>query len=311
MAARVVVTGGAGFIGSHIAEALIERRYEVAVLDNLSTGNRSNVPNGATFYEADITDASEVRRVWSEVRPVEVFHLAAQMDVRVSTRDPHFDATTNILGSLSIILSSMEMGTKRIVYASSGGAAYGQGVKLPATEDIPPEPLSPYGITKHTVEHYLAMYRCWGGPSFAALRLPNVYGPRQSPLGEAGVVAIFLGRALRGEDLIVYGDGEQTRDYVFVSDIVNAFLRAAGQPEVSGVFNVGTGRETSVNKIIKVIGDVAGVTPVVKHAPQRIGEVRRISLSADRATAAFGWVPGVSLEDGVKITLAWLQTVNA
>jgi len=229
---RALVTGGAGFIGSHIADRLLTEGYEVGTLDDLSTGLRMNVADDVTFWETDLCDGADVRAILRDFRPEVIFHLAAQMDVRRSTREPEFDARVNVLGGLGLIREAISTGVRRIVYASTGGAVYGDvaPAKLPVKETEPAYPISEYGASKLSLEHYLSVYASRGEIEYVALRFPNVYGPRQRPDGEAGVIAIFSGRMLRGEEVFIFGDGTKTRDYVYVSDVVEANLRAARGP---------------------------------------------------------------------------------
>jgi UDP-glucose 4-epimerase len=240
---KALVTGGAGFIGSHIAEGLLRLGCQVVVVDNLYFGERENVPPGARFYKLSIVNRELVGLMQRE-RPEVVFHLAAHTSVTRSVRDPVFDARVNILGSLNLIRGCMECGARKIVYASSGGTVYGEPASLPVDEGHPIGPESAYGISKYTAESYISLYSVQGGPAYTVLRLPNVYGPRQKPTGEAGVVAIFAYQMLRGHRPVIFGDGTKTRDYVFVSDIVQAALSALGRGD-GGVYNLGTGRETS------------------------------------------------------------------
>ena len=306
---RIIVTGGAGFIGSHVADALVRQGDEVFVVDNLVTGDAGNVNPEARMINVDIQNKDAVSALWRDVRPAAVCHLAGQMDVRVSTRDPGYDAAVNILGGLNVILASREQGTQRIIYAGSGGTVYGEipAGAPPAEETLLPNPLSPYGISKHTVEHYLAMYAAWGGPEYVVLRFPNVYGPRQSPHGEAGVIAIFAGRLQQGLPLFVFGDGRQTRDYVYVGDLVEAHLLALRAGTVQGVFNVASGVETSVLDLIDLLREVTGIAPVVIHQPARAGEVQRVVMSNKRILEALDWRARTSLVTGMSQTWDWIR----
>lgn len=306
---RIIVTGGAGFIGSHLVDALLRQGDEVFVVDNLVTGNEGNLNPGARFVEVDIQAKDAVFELWRDVKPNAICHLAGQMDVRVSTREPVYDAAVNILGGLNVILASMEQGTQRIIYAGSGGTVYGEipvGAP-PAEETLLPNPLSPYGISKHTVEHYLAMYAAWGGPQHVVLRFPNVYGPRQSPHGEAGVIAIFAGRLQQGLPLFVFGDGRQARDYVYVDDLVEAHLLALRATDIQGVFNVASGVETSVLDLIDLLREVTGLAPEVIHKPARAGEVQRVALAHGRIQQALGWRARTSLAAGMSQTWDWVR----
>ncbi|MEX2210595.1 MAG: NAD-dependent epimerase/dehydratase family protein [Gaiellaceae bacterium] len=288
---RAVVTGGAGFIGSHVVEALVARGDEVTVVDDLSSGNREQVPARVTLVEHDVREPFEVD---ADV----VFHLAAQIDVRASVADPARDAQVNVVGTLRV-LEAARLAGAQVIFASTGGAIYGE-CERPATEQDERHPLAPYGTSKLAAEEYLAMYNRLYGTRHVALRYGNVYGPRQDPHGEAGVVAIFLGRLREGEPLTVYGDGSQTRDYVHATDVARATLLAAGQD--GGVFNVGTGRETSVLELAELCARAAGVEAEVTHAPARAGELQRSSLDPTRAERALGFRAEISLEEGLRQT---------
>ncbi len=287
MAGHVLVTGGAGFIGSHLVDAYLQRGWKVSVVDDLSTGNLENLDPRVTFYEADIRDFPI-----DEIRPDVINHHAAQMDVRRSVADPEFDAQVNILGSIHLLQNAVELGVKRFIFASSGGAIYGEPRFAPQTEEHPTAPLSPYGCAKLAVEQYMNYFREVHGLSTVALRYGNVYGPRQNAKGEAGVIAIFIGRLLRGETATINGDGEQTRDYVYVRDVVEANM-AVTESAGRGPFNVGTGIETTVNQIAAMIGVRA------EHGPAKAGEQRRSVLASK-----FGRTP---LEDGMRETVAWFR----
>ena len=292
---RAVVTGGAGFIGSHVVEALLARGDEVTVVDNLATGKRENVPEPARFVEHDIREPLELD---AEV----VFHLAAQADVRVSVEDPAYDAQVNVVGTARVLEAARAAGAQ-VIFASTGGAIYGE-CERPAREDDERRPLAPYGTAKLAAEEYLATYNRLYATEHIALRYGNVFGPRQDPHGEAGVVAIFLGRLAEGAPLTVFGDGRQTRDYVYVGDVARASLAASGAK--GGVFNVGTGRETSVLELAELCGRAAGVEPAIEHAAPRPGELQRSFLDPARAQDALGFRAEASLEDGLASTWAWL-----
>ncbi len=293
----VIVTGGAGFIGSTLADALVARGREVHVVDNLATGHRKNLPVGATFHEVDIRDAAAVARVASESGAVAIFHMAAQADVRKAIDDPAFDADVNIGGTLSV-LEAARINGARVMFAATGGGAYGEydGLPIPTPETADPRPMSHYGQSKLSGEAYCALYgRLYGIPT-VRLRLGNVYGPRQDPHGEAGVVAIFSGKLIDGEPMKVFGDGLQTRDYVYVDDVVDAFLRAeGGTPDIT--LNIGTGREVSVLDLVRILGGREAV-----HAPARTGEVQRSALDASLAATVLGWTPTVQVEEGLPRT---------
>ena len=301
---RILVTGGAGFIGSNVVDGLLARGHDVAVFDDLSSGRREFVDPRATLFEGDLARPEDVERCIAEFRPEVVDHHAAQIDVRKSVSDPIHDARTNVLGSIGLLQSCSRHAVRKVIYASTGGALYGEGRQLPATEDHPVNPEAPYGISKHTVEHYLYLWKLLHGLDYTVLRYPNVYGPRQNPHGEAGVNAIFIGMMLHGERPRIFGTGEQVRDYAFVGDIVAANVlaldRGAGQ-----MFNIGTGVGTSVLDIVRTINEVLGtrIEPILEAA--RAGEIQRIYLDASRAKADLGWVPTVSFREGLKRTIDW------
>ncbi|MEK6274654.1 MAG: NAD-dependent epimerase/dehydratase family protein [Actinomycetota bacterium] len=298
----VLVTGGAGFIGSHVAEALVAGGEDVVVLDDLSSGSRENVPDGAELVEGDIREPQA--DLFADVKPTACFHLAAQADVRVSVARPDHDAKINILGTVNVLQAALEHDT-RVVFSSTGGAIYGE-CERPAPEDAPKQPLAPYGTSKLAGEEYLATYNRLHETRHVTLRYGNVYGPRQDPHGEAGVVAIFFSHLLSGEQPRIFGDGSQTRDYVYVADVVRATLAAAEQD--GGVFNVGTGRETSVVELYEVCRRVAGKEDVdAAFAPPRPGELQRSVLNISRAVDELGWRPEHNLEDGLRETWAWMS----
>jgi UDP-glucose 4-epimerase len=296
MAVRAVVTGGAGFIGSHVVDALLARGDEVHVVDSLATGKRERVPAGATLHEQDIRDPLD--ELFQELRPEAVFHLAAQADVRVSVERPDYDASVNVGGTIRVLEASRLVGAQ-LVFSSTGGAIYGERTS-PAPEDTPREPLAPYGTSKLCGEEYLATYNRLYGASHVSLRFGNVYGPRQDPHGEAGVVAIFLGLLRSGTAPKIFGDGRQTRDYVYVGDVAQATLAAVGQ--AGGVFNIGTGVETSVVDLFAACRTVAGVEVEADHAPARAGELQRSVLDPSLAAKVLGWSPETSLEQGLRAT---------
>jgi len=301
---RILVTGGAGFIASHVVDRFIERGHEVAVLDNLSSGFRTLVNAAARFYQADLTDAAAVERCFAEFRPEGVDHHAAQIDVRRSVDDPVFDAGTNILGALGLLQACTRHGVRKFVYASTGGALYGEGRTLPATEEHPVNPESPYGVSKHTLEHYLYLWKLLHGLDYTVLRYPNVYGPRQNPHGEAGVNAIFILLMLRGKRPRIFGTGEQVRDYLYVTDVVEANERALALGSGEMV-NLGTGIGTSVNDIFRELKTIVGFTGEPVYEAARPGEVQRIYLDATRARQVLGWTPSVSFHDGLVKTVEW------
>jgi UDP-glucose 4-epimerase len=297
---RALVTGGAGFIGSHVAEGLLARGDEVTILDDLSSGKRENVPDGARLIEGDIRDPAAV---FADARPEAVFHLAAQADVRVSVARPDHDADVNIVGTVRVLEAAREHGAQ-VIFSSTGGAIYGE-CEEPAREDKPREPLAPYGASKLAGEEYLATYNRLYGTRHVSLRYGNVYGPRQDPHGEAGVVAIFFNRLAGSEVPRIFGDGTQTRDYVYVGDVVRATL--AAQNVGGGVYNVGTGRETSVNELLELCLRAAGHEVDPEFAPPRAGELQRSVLDPSRAVDELGWRPERSLEDGLRETWEWMS----
>jgi UDP-glucose 4-epimerase len=293
---RAIVTGGAGFIGSHVADALSARGDEVVVVDSLVHGKRENVPTAATLVVRDIRDPLD--DLFEEVRPEAVFHLAAQVDVRVSVEHPDEDAATNVIGTIRVLEGARRHGAQ-VIFSSTGGAIYGE-CDAPAPETAPLHPYSPYGTSKLAGEEYLWTYNRLYGTKHIALRYGNVYGPRQDPHGEAGVVAIFLGALARGDQARIYGDGTQTRDYVYVGDVARATVSAVGHE--GGVFNVGTGRDTSVLDLYALCRDAAGSSAEAAHAPARLGELQRSVLDPQRASDELRFVAMVGLEDGLAST---------
>jgi UDP-glucose 4-epimerase len=297
---RAIVTGGAGFIGSHVVDALVAQGAEVAVVDSLVHGSEENVAAGAELHVRDIREPLD--DVFEAVRPEMVFHLAAQADVRVSVERPVEDADVNVLGTVRILEGARKHGAQ-VVFASTGGAIYGECIE-PAREDSECRPLSPYGTAKLAAEEYLRSYNRLYGTRHIALRYGNVYGPRQDPHGEAGVVAIFLGSLSRGEQAHIFGDGEQTRDYVYVGDVARATVSTIGHE--GGVFNVGTGRETSVTELYELCARVAGSDVQAEHAEPRLGELQRSFLDPTRAAESLGFTAMVELEDGLRATWDWV-----
>jgi UDP-glucose 4-epimerase len=300
----VLVTGGAGFIGSHLADALVERGEDVIVIDDLSTGVRENLNPKAEFHQLDIR-SPEAAALVRERRPAAIAHQAAQMSVSRSVREPIFDASVNLMGSINILEAAREVGA-RVVFASTGGALYGDAEVLPTPESYPAWPVSPYGVGKLSFEHYLHCYGVTHGLGYTALRYANVYGPRQNPHGEAGVVAIFLLRLLHGEEPIINGDGLQTRDYIHVQDVVRAVL-AALDSSVSGHFNVGTGRQATVNEVFHMIAGHLGADAEERHGPARDGEQRTSALDSTLIGEKLGWRAQVRLEDGLAQTADWFR----
>jgi UDP-glucose 4-epimerase len=303
-----MVTGGAGFIGSHLVDALVARGDDVVVLDDLSSGRAANLESatgaGARLAEGDVSDPDAVARAISDAEPDQVFHLAAQIDVRRSVADPGFDLGVNVVGTINLLDAARAQGVERFVFASTGGAIYGEGkdLGLPLDESAACRPDAPYGQSKLAAEGYLSLYARLYGLSTVSLRLGNVYGPRQDPHGEAGVVALFAGAMLNGDRPKVFGDGEQTRDYIYVGDTVSAFLAAAGS-EATGAFNVGTGVETSVLALGERIAALCGVAFEPRMEPARPGEVQRISIDGSRASAELDWRPEVDLGTGLSVTI--------
>jgi len=302
---KVLVTGGAGFIASHIVEAYVERGHEVFIFDDLSTGQKSNLNPKATFLEVDIANAKAVELI-EQIKPDVLNHHAAQMDVRHSVADPQFDARVNILGFINLLEACKNAGTKKVIFASSGGAVYGEQDTFPAPEAHPTRPSSPYGVSKRTGELYLSYYQQAFGLPYIALRYANVYGPRQSTRGEAGVVAIFISLLLAGKGPVINGDGKQTRDYVYVGDVAAANLAALECPYV-GEINIGTGVETDVVTLFQSLRQGAGSKLEARHGPAKIGEQRRSCLAAQRAADIFGWRPQVSLREGLERTIAYYR----
>jgi UDP-glucose 4-epimerase len=307
---KALVTGGAGFIGSNLVDALLERGDEVVIVDNLTTGKRENaepaLANGARLVEADIRDGQALIDLFEEVRPDVVFHFAAQIDVRKSIADTPLDAMINVVGTINVLEAALKVGA-RVVNSSTGGAIYGEGKIIPAPEDHPAEPEAPYGQSKHAAEGYLELYRRLHGLSTVSLRYGNVYGPRQDPLGEAGVIAIFCGKLLDGSKPTVFGDGLQTRDYVYVGDVVAANL-AAAESQATGPFNIGTGRQATVLDLVEALGQIEGREFEVEMAPERPGEVRHIALDYTRAREELGYEPKVDLREGLELTLQSVRT---
>ena len=299
---RILVTGGAGFIASHVADRYLALGHEVAVLDNLSTGFMSNVPPQARFYHADLRDADALARVFQDFRPEVVNHHAAQIDVRISVEDPAGDALTNVVGSCRLLALCRKHQVRRFIYISSGGAIYGEPQYLPVDERHPVSPEAPYGVTKHTVEHYLEIERRLFGLPSVVLRYPNIYGPRQNPKGEAGVNAIFIGMMLEGRIPMIYGDGESERDYLYVMDAVEANHLALSRGE-GQAFNLGWGEGISVNRLYQILRELMGFPHPAQHAPARPGEVSRIFLNADKARTGLGWEPRTEFRKGLQQTI--------
>ncbi|MCS7230345.1 MAG: SDR family oxidoreductase [Candidatus Kryptonium sp.] len=302
---NILVTGGAGFIGSHVVDAYIQLGHNVIVVDNLSTGSIENLNPKAKFYQIDIRD-DKVEEVFKDEKIDIVNHHAAQMDVRKSVEDPIYDADVNIIGSLKLLQFSIKYGVQKFIFASTGGAVYGEQDYFPADEDHPTRPLSPYGVAKLTVEKYLYFYKEVHGLNYVILRYANIYGPRQNPHGEAGVVAIFTSKMLKGEQPIINGDGLQTRDYTYVGDVVRANVLALDY-EKSDVFNIGTGLETDVNTLFYKLKSLTGATCDEIHGPAKPGEQRRSVISYQKIYKAMGWKPEISLDEGLKLTVEFFK----
>jgi UDP-glucose 4-epimerase len=306
LAKRILITGGAGFIGSTIADSFLEAGWDVAVLDDLSSGKRDNVPAGARFYPVDVRSGA-AHEVLLRERPQVICHQAAQIDVRKSMADPRFDADVNVGGLLNLMQAAVEArSVEHVLFASSGGATYGDTDVVPTPESHPQRPVSHYGAAKAASELYLGVYRANFGIPYTALRYSNVYGPRQDPHGEAGVVAIFCGRLLEQRPCTVFGDGKQTRDYVFAGDVARANLLAA-EKRYDGALNVGTGVETDVVELYRHLARAAGVDRPPEHAPARLGEQRRSCIDPAAAGRAVGWRPEVALADGLARTFEWFK----
>ncbi len=302
---RILVTGGAGFIGSHIVDRLILEGHNVAVIDNLSTGKIENLHGKAKFYKMDIV-SPRIEKVFKKEKPELICHHAAQMDVRRSVADPIFDAQINIVGTLNLLEKGLRYGVRRFIFASTGGAIYGDDTPYPTPEDYPPKPLSPYGISKFAGEKYLYFYYRNYGLSYVVLRYANVYGPRQDPFGEAGVVAIFTQKMLRDGQPIINGTGKQTRDYVYVGDVVDAVM-ACIYSDVVDVFNVGTGIETSVNELFKMLVSIVGKDIKERYGPAKKGEQMRSCLSYEKINKILDWSPRTPLEEGLHRTVEFFR----
>jgi UDP-glucose 4-epimerase len=303
---KVLLTGGAGFIGSNITDMLIETGYEVIIVDDLSTGREKNISNKARFYNLDIQN-ERLGSVFEKERPDFVSHQAAQVDVRRSVSDPVFDAKVNVLGAINVLQNCIKYGVKKIVFASSGGAIYGEQDIFPAPETHPLKPISPYGITKLVTEHYLNYYKTVFNLDYVALRYANVYGPRQDPFGEAGVVAIFIQKMLNGEQPVINGDGGQTRDFVYVGDVARANIKALQEDIPNGPINIGTGIETSINEIFDHLRNIINPSVKKQFALPKQGEQRRSVIDASKAKEILKWGPEVSIKEGLKRTYEYFK----
>lgn len=307
---KILVTGGAGFVASHVSEGYLKAGHSVAIVDDLSTGKRENIPAGAKFYDCDVTDLAAMDQIIAEERPEIINHHAAQMDVRRSVREPLFDAKVNIVGGLWLLELAVKYKVRKFLYASTGGASYGQVETLPVNEGHPTAPICHYGVSKITLERYLFLYKHLYGLNYTVMRYPNVYGPRQNPHGEAGVVAIFALQMLRGDQPTIFGDGCKTRDYVFIDDIVAAnvaFLKT-GDGET---LNLGWGEAVSDYRIFAEVRRASGYSGDPKYAPVRPGEVEHIALDASKARAVADWTPNISLREGIARTVNFISQSNA
>ncbi|WP_455389132.1 SDR family oxidoreductase [Petrachloros mirabilis] len=302
---KVLVTGGAGFIGSHLVDRLVQEGHEVIIVDNLATGKRRNINRAARFYKLDI-QSWRLERVFRNERPNVVMHLAAQMDVRKSVEDPMFDAQVNILGTLNVLQQAVRHGVRKVVFSSSGGAIYGEQETCPAPESHLTQPLSPYGLSKLCGEQYLSYFQRVSGLQVVSLRYANVYGPRQDPEGEAGVVAIFIQKLLNNEQAVINGNGRQTRDFVFVEDVVDANLGMMGQ-ETKGTYNVGTGTETSVNDLFRMLIQLTGSTCKEVHGPAKKGEQARSVIDSTKLRQELSWEPKTDLNEGLRKTVDYFR----
>jgi UDP-glucose 4-epimerase len=302
---RVLVTGGAGFIGSHLTDAFLDRGDDVAVVDDLSAGQPGRLNSGAVLHKFSVTNALSLAAVVQEFRPGLICHLAAQTDVRASVVDPASDSEVNVTGTVNV-LEAARATKARVLFASSGGALYGRDAPLPTAESVPPAPESPYGVAKLCAEQYVGLYNRLHGTRHAVLRLANVYGPRQDPAGEAGVIAVFCAKVLVGEAPVIYGDGTQTRDYLYVGDVVRGFLAAvnSGRP---GTWNIGTGTEVTVLDLIAIIARIAGRAVTPKFAPARPGELLRSAVAAHRAAGDLGWRPVTGVAEGIRSVFRWIE----
>lgn len=305
---KILVTGGAGFIGSHVVDSYIQAGHEVVIVDNMSTGRGRNLNPQATFYQLDLRDP-QLETILAQEKPDVVNHHAAQIDVRRSVADPLFDASVNILGSLNLLESARKHNVQRFIYISTGGAVYGEPEYLPCDEAHPINPICPYGASKHTVEHYLFMYHQIYGLNYTVLRYPNVYGPRQDPLGEAGVVSIFTLQMLKNKSTTIFGDGEQVRDFVYVGDCARANVLAL-TAQANGIFNLGTSEGISINQLFALLKQITHYQHDVTYGPARLGETRQIYLSAAKAGEFLGWEPAIDLLTGLTKTVSYFQDVE-
>lgn len=306
---KILVTGGAGFIGSHIVDLLIDAGHEVIVVDNLSSGNEDNLNKHARLFKLDIQDTG-LERIFMEERPEYLIHQAAQIDVRRSVADPVYDASVNILGTINLLQNCIAYNLKKVVFASSGGAIYGEQKFFPASESHPLQPISPYGIAKLTVENYLFYYLTVHGLDYVALRYANVYGPRQDPFGEAGVVAVFTKKMLNGEQAVINGDGEQTRDFVYVEDVARANILALTNNTYDKAFNIGTGIETSVNNLFDILKNIISPSIKKQYGSYKAGEQLRSVLDCAKAKVELHWNSEISIENGLNKTVEYFRSIN-
>jgi UDP-glucose 4-epimerase len=303
---KILVTGAGGFVGSHVADAYVEGGHDVVVLDDLSRGRKENINPKCRFYSCDIRDRKAIENIFSAEKPVVVNHHAAQMDVRRGVREPLYDAEVNILGGINLIVAAIANGVRRFLYAGTAGAGYGEPDRLPVPEDYPVNPITPYGISKHTLEHYLFTFRFLYGLDYVVLRYGNVYGPRQSSQGEAGVFAIFSEQMLGGVRPVIYGDGTKVRDYVYISDVVAANV-AALERGAGEIFNISSGVQTSDQEVFDLVRGLLGKSVHPQYAPRRPGEIDRICLDISKAERLLGWKPQISLAEGARRTVAYFQ----
>jgi UDP-glucose 4-epimerase len=303
---KILVTGAAGFIGSHVADAYVNLGHEVVILDNLSRGSKRNLNPKCRFYQCDIRDQEDIEKIFLLEKPAIINHHAAQMDVRRGVREPFFDAQVNILGSINLIESALANGAKRFIYAATAGAGYGEPKQMPVSEDYPINPITPYGISKHTVEHYLFTFKVLYGLEYVVLRYGNVYGPRQNSQGEAGVFAIFSEQMLADLQPVIYGNGKKIRDYIYVSDVAAANVAALDRG-ANEIFNVSSGVETSDLEIFQRVRDLLGKRVEPRYAAKRPGEIENICLDISKAKSLLQWVPRVNLSEGASNTVAYFQ----